>query len=1314
MGVNNELTRPNTDDDFEAMCHALYRRMWNDTGCVRMGGSGQEQYGVDIIGHDGKKNVGIQCKNYQKKSFSLSTVTDDIEKAEKAALDIEHLLFATTAQSKSALVKQVQELSSKRRKAGKFTVSVDFWGEICGHIRLHPEIGRVYIPNFPGSVLQNINETLGKFVDEYKDEHETTKQFQAASIETQKKILSLLGGNTALAARGDEADPRVVASLDHIRNKLREGKTREVLELLEALGDPEKLTDQFSRFRWHANHASVTLIEGNIESAAAEFLDSFHLAPEHEKAHSNRVYAFLLKNDPTTALAYCEGSLEKFPDNAILWALKVNARYLLGDIEPDRDVPAGIRNTPDVLFTRAYILSKQGKYRDALELMRQCVESDGISWEAKRTYLADAILWATTDPVLAHYGQITIEQRNAINNALQQFEPIEQVIPSIQSDHISFEVTNNVAVSLMLVGQKERARSLVSLSIVRHPLSEGLLRIKLNDLDDHKDVAAIHALTDGRLHELPISALATIAEISANQGDLAWHTSIMDAVQASEVEPRKLRELGALTFHARWVAGGRDDVINDICTYLQEHPEHILARVMYGNMLKEVGRDVDAVHEGMKCIAYLSASSCSLDILQVADLLYDLKQFRDVATLYERLMKTPSNDKFTYRLLICLVDTDQRRKAQDIFDKLSPDVLALSTFRRVEANLARQMGDWKRMRKLLGLELEKDPGNSGVALGYVGALYRIEDAEEKAVLKTYLTSDPRFKNTSPENEFEFAKYQINLGLEYLAISRLYRLYRENPGSTQVAGYFLGQLLLSRRTPEFAPPIEAGPGAVIYLRNSTETRCIAIDIDVTSGKNGWPELVSHDSDIAKALQGLKPSNKVTLALNFSSQEFEVDRLENLFTFVAGKAQEQISTAAVPAGPIWSVRIIKQNGELDIDSLLKSAQQRREHVQSAFANYKQHRFPLSMLAKAVGSDPVTLLLDWPFKESTLFVGIGTHEERNSSIKLLRQGGHRYVLDLLTIAELVRRNGFDAAIQLLGKPLVPQTLREHLVGISQLVEQPRPSAIMGEQDGRLQITDTPQNYYDKRDTILKEMLRRIDEFCEVVPTVGPHDVTDIHRTLSEALDHDTMDVLYLCIERDAVLVSEDGGLRLLAQEAGVSFSIGVQPLLMEACDKGLFSKDNYANAVIGKIAGGHDFVSIRADDLITLAKRTPTRVSADVRTLLDSFKTSTMDIVSGVQVSCEFLRLSILRLHPKVAVAYGTQILEVLQFERPQFAASIRQAIAHTVHQALENSSRKLKYHERKAFEPLLDVNEQSEYLIRLKPVALAVRRIFSTPI
>jgi hypothetical protein len=611
------------------------------------------------------------------------------------------------------------------------------------------------------------------------------------------------------------------------------------------------------------------------------------------------------------------------------------------------------------------------------------------------------------------------------------------------------------------------------------------------------------------------------------------------------------------------------------------------------------------------------------------------------------------------------------------------------------------------MRDLLGQELKQHPDNSGLAVGYVGALYRLED---KATLSAYLASDPRFKDSPPENEFEFAKYQSNLGLPGLAIVRLYRLYRSHSGSTQAASFYLGQLLLGQRMPELEPPAEVGPGAVVHLRSAAETRVIAIDIENTRDAGGWPELISPDSELAKTLRGLNVGDKVTLARSFGDHDVEVVGLESLYGFVARKAHVQVDAAAVPAGPLWSVRVVKEDGKLDIDVLLKSAQQRKRHVRSAFQKYQRHRFPISILAKAIGSDPVTMLFDWPSREGTLFVGIGTREERDTAQKVLRQNGRRYVLDLLTIAELVQRKCFDAALRLLGRPLVPQTVRERLLVLIHFVDKPRPSGSLSEQDGHLQLTETPSAYYEHREAILREMLRSIDDRCDVVPTAGPRDITDVHRFLAEALDNDTLDALYLCIERDAVLVSEDGALRLLGPEAGVAVSIGVQPILMEACEKGLLSKDAYADTVVEKLAAGHDFVSVRADDMLTLARRTPARISDGVRTALETFRKPTLDIASGVQVSCEFLMQVILRLEPAVAASYGTLILEVLQHERPEFADEIHRGIAGVVERALQQRGRKLKVFERKVFAPLLDVPERPEFLLRLKPLAAAIHKLF----
>ncbi|MDE2204343.1 MAG: restriction endonuclease, partial [Burkholderiaceae bacterium] len=137
MAVTNELAFPETEDLFEEMCFNLYRMEWKDLGCTRLGGTGQGQFGLDIIGTHGAQQVGVQCKHYVKKAFTLGTVEADVQKADDAGIVIDHLIFATTAANKSDLVLKVRELSNARKKAGKFTVSVAFWQELSGMLRLN-------------------------------------------------------------------------------------------------------------------------------------------------------------------------------------------------------------------------------------------------------------------------------------------------------------------------------------------------------------------------------------------------------------------------------------------------------------------------------------------------------------------------------------------------------------------------------------------------------------------------------------------------------------------------------------------------------------------------------------------------------------------------------------------------------------------------------------------------------------------------------------------------------------------------------------------------------------------------------------------------------------------------------------------------------------------------------------------------------------------------------------------------------------------------------------------------------------------------
>lgn len=1308
MHVSTELDKPVSEEAFEAMCAALYRRMWGDTSCTRMGGSGQVQFGVDILGNDGKQPVGIQCKHYAQKAFTLSTIKADVKKADDAGLAIGHLLFATTAPSKSTLVKEVQELSLSRHKDGKFTVSVDFWGDISGHIWLHPEIGKAFIPNFPDSTLLRIEETSSTHLSLYQEDRESNRQFQAAVLGELQQLRAAPPASAAPPARGDEADPRIATILDLARDRLNAGRSHEALELLEQLGDPEGFADQFSRFRWYTNRAGVALIEGEYAKAADMFIDAFRLAPDNEKAHSNRAHAYWLKKNPAAALTACEEGLGLFPNNLILWAVTVNARLSLEDSAPFRDVPEDILETPNLLAARAQYCEKQGDYAEAVNLLRRCLAMDSGSFDAKRAYLATTLSWAAHDQVLAHHGQIPVVQKEALADAIGRFEPLEKTLSSIQSDHISLEVSNNVAVSLMLLGLKDRALTLATHLLARHPRSEGLLRLKLNELEDLGDIAGIHALTDECLAELPKAILAILAEISANQGDLAWHSKVRERLQALEQDPRVLAELRMLAIHAQWIAGSQTEAIAAAEAYVTEHPKDILPRVMLGQMLRRLERESEALEQAELCFNLVSDESHSLEVLKAAELMYALRQFSEAGALYARLLQTPDDNEITRRLLVCLVESDQRRRAQDMLDRLAAEVRSLPSFRRIEANLARRMGDWARMRDILAQELARCPDDAGVAVGYVGALYRLGDL---GTLTAFLAEDPRFKDSLPENEFELSKYLASIGMAGLAIARMYRVYRTHPASLQAASFYLSRVFTSEPLPELAPPVCVGPGATVYLKSVAETRVIAIDLEPRNEADSWPELISPDSPLAQALAGLKLGDRATIAGHFGGREVEVVKLASTYGWAAEIAHDQVGAAAVPAGPLWSVRLVRDDGEVDVDMLLRSAKQRKAHVRRIFESYKQSRFPLSVLAKAVGTDPVTLLREWPSEEASLFVGLGTHEEREAAAEVLHQAGNLYVLDLLTIAELVRLRSFDAAIGVLGRPLVPQTVREHLLVLLQLAGGPRGSATLGEQDGKLHMIETPPAYHEAGEAFLREMLTCINEQCEVVPTMGPQDLAPLHADLAELLDADTLDVLYLCAERGAVLVSEDGALRLWAPAAGVATSMAVQPVLMEALAKGLLGQDVYADAIVGKILAGHDFVSIRAEDLLTVAERTPARASVAVMAALESFRRPTLDVLSGVEVSREFLAKAMRRLRFRVVAEYGDRLLEVLQHERPAIVSdAIHRALAAVTQHALGRPGRRPGTGERKAFEQILSAPEEPPRIARPTPLALAIQKAF----
>lgn len=157
-----QIAPPKEWGTFEDLCHALFKRIWQDPLAQKNGRRGQAQHGVDVFGSpngDRRSYWGVQCKgkdsNYGSKA-EWSEVVAEIAKAEKFFPKLDEWIFATTAPADATLQKAAREHSVKRRAEGLFSVDVLGWEEIQALMASKPEVITEFYPEHADHLPQVI------------------------------------------------------------------------------------------------------------------------------------------------------------------------------------------------------------------------------------------------------------------------------------------------------------------------------------------------------------------------------------------------------------------------------------------------------------------------------------------------------------------------------------------------------------------------------------------------------------------------------------------------------------------------------------------------------------------------------------------------------------------------------------------------------------------------------------------------------------------------------------------------------------------------------------------------------------------------------------------------------------------------------------------------------------------------------------------------------------------------------------------------------------------------------------------------------
>jgi hypothetical protein len=145
---------PKNWQDFEDLCHRLWRYEWDCKDIQKHGRSGQEQMGVDIYGIPSGKTQyrGIQCKLKSRQGgvatqLTRTEIEREVAEAEKFNPPLAQLIIATTAPSDTKIQEIVRELSASQIAEGKFAIEIYSWQEILHRIVNYPELLKLIAPS---------------------------------------------------------------------------------------------------------------------------------------------------------------------------------------------------------------------------------------------------------------------------------------------------------------------------------------------------------------------------------------------------------------------------------------------------------------------------------------------------------------------------------------------------------------------------------------------------------------------------------------------------------------------------------------------------------------------------------------------------------------------------------------------------------------------------------------------------------------------------------------------------------------------------------------------------------------------------------------------------------------------------------------------------------------------------------------------------------------------------------------------------------------------------------------------------------------
>jgi hypothetical protein len=270
---------------------------------------------------------------------------------------------------------------------------------------------------------------------------------------------------------------------------------------------------------------------------------------------------------------------------------------------------------------------------------------------------------------------------------------------------------------------------------------------------------------------------------------------------------------------------------------------------------------------------------------------------------------------------------------------------------------------------------------------------------------------------------------------------------------------------------------------------------------------------------------------------------------------------------------------------LEPILERVRERHDVVSSIARKYDSGTLPLALMARLVGTDPVSAAVGIASSGHALRVCEGTQYERDMSFQVIAQNDRKgCVVDAVTL-HFIRRFGLERVVEAVCGPIgvVERSVSRIQQKIHELEESlDKPSMSIFYRDGQYFREETTREQKSAALAVQQADRTWIAERAQLIPAEGGKDPSPAWGR--QRFGSSFFDEARAASGSGRLFLSEDLPMRMLAQtEYGVG-GCWLQPVLMKAVETRHMTNDEYLGAIVALIDANEEFISVSSSCWLT----------------------------------------------------------------------------------------------------------------------------------